>query len=272
MSELLDQLIPKGSNPNTSFGTSMYNYFKGLSEPTPLNDFIISDNPWPKNSHVKNHTQLRQDYLTPLVPESLSQAVSQGWGASTLAPPSIANFNTAPQSSIGGNNPANMSMQGIFNPSVQGMAPQSVSVSQGNTASMNTGFSPVTSITPQSNITGNNPANLSMQGWGNYNEPTQMRGIGNGSVGAGNGPATPPPTPGLWDTIGGMEGIAQGLGALGGIGKTALGFQQLGLAEDQFSFTKNAWQQDYNMRLEDYNRKVSRQDQKDAAFARRATT
>ena len=258
MSELLDQLIPKGSNPNTSFGTSMYNYFKGLSEPTPLSEW----RPMLYGENATPPTRIR------VIPEAIKNAMDKGGSMDNLAPHSIANFNAAPQYSIGGNNPANMSMQGIFNPSVQGMAPQSVSVPQGNTASMNTGFSPVTSITPQSNITGNNPANLSMQGWGNYNEPTQMRGIGNGSVGAGNGPATPPPTPGLWDTIGGMEGIAQGLGALGGIGKTALGFQQLGLAEDQFSFTKNAWQQDYNMRLKDYNRKVSRQDAKEADLSR----
>lgn len=71
-----------------------------------------------------------------------------------------------------------------------------------------------------------------------------------------------------WDAIGGMQGVSTGLNALAGIGQTYLGFQQLGLAEDQFNFTRNAWQQDYNMRLEDYNRRVTRQEDRDAAMAR----
>lgn len=73
---------------------------------------------------------------------------------------------------------------------------------------------------------------------------------------------------GGWDAIGGMQGLSQGLNALSGIGQTYMGFQQLGLAEDQFNFTRNAWQQDYDMRLADYNRQVSRQEDRDAALAR----
>ncbi|AUR87173.1 hypothetical protein HYP58_gp27 [Vibrio phage 1.097.O._10N.286.49.B3] len=70
-----------------------------------------------------------------------------------------------------------------------------------------------------------------------------------------------------WEAIGGMQGLATGLNAVSGIGQTALGFQQLGLAEDQFNFTRNAWQSDYDMRLQDYNRRVTRQDSKDSALA-----
>ena len=238
MSELLDQLVPKGGTQNTSFGGTLLNWGNQV-----VDAFNTSEIGKAMNLGFGN-APLPQSKLNPYTPPPIH--------TQQFSPVVPMTQNTT---------------QGLFSP-VQGMAPQSVSVPQGNTASMNTGFSPVTSITPQSNITGNNPANLSMQGWGNYNEPTQMRGIGNGSVGAGNGPATPPPTPGLWDTIGGMEGVAQGLGALGGIGETVLGFQKLGLAEDQFSFTKNAWQQDYNMRLKDYNRKVSRQDAKEADLSR----
>lgn len=71
-----------------------------------------------------------------------------------------------------------------------------------------------------------------------------------------------------WNALGGMEGVSQGLNALSGIGQSYLGFQQLGLAEDQFNFTRNSWQQDYDMRLADYNRQVSRQEDRDAALAR----
>ncbi|AUR82507.1 coil containing protein [Vibrio phage 1.152.O._10N.222.46.E1] len=73
---------------------------------------------------------------------------------------------------------------------------------------------------------------------------------------------------GGWDAIGGMQGLATGLDTLSGIGQTYMGFQQLGLAEDQFNFTRNAWQQDYDMRLQDYNRQVTRQEERDAALAR----
>lgn len=71
-----------------------------------------------------------------------------------------------------------------------------------------------------------------------------------------------------WDAIGGMQGLSTGLNTLSGLGQTYLGFQQLGLAEDQFNFTRNSWQQDYDMRLQDYNRQVERQEGRDAALAR----
>lgn len=52
-----------------------------------------------------------------------------------------------------------------------------------------------------------------------------------------------------------------------GLFQAYTGYQNLNLAKDQFSFQKNAWQQDYNQRLDAYNRQVARQEGKDAALA-----
>ncbi|PTP95462.1 hypothetical protein [Vibrio splendidus] len=107
---------------------------------------------------------------------------------------------------------------------------------------------------------------------GNAINPAQQSGMG--SMGSDNSLGFNPLEPAGntvsngWEAIGGMQGLATGLEAVGNVWGTYNGMQAVDLAKDQFNFQKGAWEQDYNMRLEDYNRRVGRQDSKDAALAR----
>lgn len=69
----------------------------------------------------------------------------------------------------------------------------------------------------------------------------------------------------LTDGKGGMGWGAQAIGAVSGLAQGYLGFQQLGLAEDQFAFQKNAWQDQFDIQKEDYDRKVSERNARVAA-------
>ena len=57
-----------------------------------------------------------------------------------------------------------------------------------------------------------------------------------------------------------MGWVTGGLGAATGLAQSWLGFQNLGLAKDQFNFQKEAYQNQFNMQKEEYDRRRSERD------------
>jgi hypothetical protein len=62
-------------------------------------------------------------------------------------------------------------------------------------------------------------------------------------------------------------GIGQGIGAAKGLFDVYSGWQSMNLAEDQFNFSKDAWQTDYNQRKESYDYEIARREGRDRAAA-----
>lgn len=60
-----------------------------------------------------------------------------------------------------------------------------------------------------------------------------------------------------WDAIGGWQGLQSGLQAATGIFQAYQGMEALGLAEDKFNFQKDAWQANYDMQKDAYDRQVA---------------
>lgn len=73
---------------------------------------------------------------------------------------------------------------------------------------------------------------------------------------------------------GGMGWGMPALQAATGLAQSWLGFQQLGLAEDQLAFQQNAWQEQFDIQKQEYDRQVQERAQRDAdaAAARSAVT
>lgn len=59
---------------------------------------------------------------------------------------------------------------------------------------------------------------------------------------------------------------APALGALGGLAQSWLGFKSLGLAREQLDFTRNAWQEQFNMQKEEYDFQKKRRDERMANY------
>lgn len=62
------------------------------------------------------------------------------------------------------------------------------------------------------------------------------------------------------------DNISRGIRAFGTLASTYLGFQGLGLAEEQFAFTRDAYEQDYQMRLDAYNTNKANNDKTAASL------
>lgn len=54
--------------------------------------------------------------------------------------------------------------------------------------------------------------------------------------------------------------LTGGLGAATGLAQSWLGFENLGLAKDQFNFQKDAYQEQFSMQKEEYDRRRSERD------------
>jgi hypothetical protein len=73
---------------------------------------------------------------------------------------------------------------------------------------------------------------------------------------------------GVWDSIGGWQGLNTGLQTATGLFQTYQGMKTLQLAEDQFDFQKNAWQENYNMQKDAYDRQVAQVESRKAFFTK----
>lgn len=76
----------------------------------------------------------------------------------------------------------------------------------------------------------------------------QSGGIFN-SIGEGAG--------GLWDSIGGWQGVEAGLNAATGIFKAYQGMEALDLAQDKFNFQRDAFERNFAMQKDAYDRQVA---------------
>ena len=95
----------------------------------------------------------------------------------------------------------------------------------------------------QSTPQGINP----ITGLATNNDPSTIAGLEGTSFNALN----TPDANSFWNNAGTWEGIGQGLGAAASIGNVFLGFEQLGQAEDQLAFTKEAFWANYNQQVAD---------------------
>lgn len=141
------------------------------------------------------------------------------------------------------------------------------------TAGSSSMFSPIGSSAVNNAIAGTTPTSLATQPaslsmadqYGYYNQgygatnnvtnsavPTAQTGFDWGGLSPANWD---------WSTIGNVTDTAAGLFSI------YQGMQGLNMAQDQFDFRKNAWQQDYNQRLEAYNTEIERRAGRDAALA-----
>lgn len=137
------------------------------------------------------------------------------------------------------------------------------------TAGANNAFAPIGSSAVSNAITGSTPVSTSAP-----MSVADQYAAYNSGYGATNNTISPMSTsttggfdwgnimPDInWDTVSNVTDAATGIFSV------YQGMQNLGLAQDQFDFRKNAWQQDYNQRLDAYNTEVERRAGRDAALA-----
>lgn len=100
------------------------------------------------------------------------------------------------------------------------------------------------------------------------NPNTILPNVGSGTAITNTGTgATTPYDPTMWDRLFGYtdnttnvsyDGLAiPGLQALGGLAQSWLGFQNLNLAKDQFGFQKQAFNDQYNQQVQQYNTMIA---------------
>lgn len=59
-----------------------------------------------------------------------------------------------------------------------------------------------------------------------------------------------------WGKIGGMQGLNQGISAFSNLAGIYAGFKSLGLAKDQFKFTKSSFNKNFNASAQAYNNQL----------------
>lgn len=60
----------------------------------------------------------------------------------------------------------------------------------------------------------------------------------------------------MWDKIGGMQGLNQGISAFSNLAGIYAGFKSLGLAKDQFKFAKSSFNKNFNASAQAYNNQL----------------
>lgn len=106
------------------------------------------------------------------------------------------------------------------------------------------------------------PVNSSLDASGNYQvNDSLLNGTANQTMGSGlfdqaftsNLTQTQPPKtpPSIWGQESTWNNISKGVGALGAIGNAYVGYKQLGQAEDQLNFQKEAFWANYNQQVAD---------------------
>lgn len=139
--------------------------------------------------------------------------------------------------------PIPMSTQGAgFNP-IQGPSPMAAA----QPSPMASGFSPISG-----------PAYNAVNGNSSYSPP-----ITSGVPGV-TGPSNTGMSTGFgdtlssgWNAIGGWQGLQSGLQTAGGLFQAYQGMQALDLAKEKFGFQKDAWQANYDMQKDAYDRQVA---------------
>lgn len=120
---------------------------------------------------------------------------------------------------------------------------------------------------PQAGVLPNNGVGMgsdgyfSMGAWGQQ-QPATAANLGSGipfnaaNGGFGAGANAPMGGQGWFDKIGGMQGIGQGVSAFANLANIYAGFKSLGLAKDQFQFSKSSFNKNFNAQAQSYNNEL----------------
>lgn len=184
------------------------------------------------------------------------QDPSAGYVQSGVTPPVIQTPGTAPAPSTAYGAPK----QVIANQPANQLIPTNTNIN-------NTGFSPIGS-TPQDTNQSFPTRASAPTGQYSFDPLTPFVPEGNTSFASNAWGNTKEALSNAWEGIGGWQGLNTGLQTATGLAQVYQGFQALDLSKDQYNFQKNAWQKNFAMQKDAYDRNVADVESRKAFFTK----